>query len=185
MMNVTGTNAHVTGTRNSRNPHHNRNVTGVTGVTGLCARVRDAIHAHAFAHINKYSPRVHARNTRNTRYIHCATTVSAVTGTRNTPMCTRNTKKKSPMSCQMPEVISNYCIDLAGTAKIASAWHGASVPGRPYLMAEILASAFGVDVESKDGQRLSPSVGRFLSELGMINKRMRGHSGNRHYWIKA
>lgn len=84
----------------------------------------------------------------------------------------------------MNDCISRHCIDLEGTSRIVSAWYAEAVVSRPYLMAEILCSAFGIDSESKDAQRLSPIIGRNLVSLGMTSKRMRGPQGNRHYWIK-
>lgn len=84
----------------------------------------------------------------------------------------------------MTDCISKYCFDLLEIAQAVHTWHNQAICGKPYLMAEILDSAFGLDSESKDAQRLSPVAGRFLSELGVAHKRMRGPQGNRHYWIK-
>ena len=84
----------------------------------------------------------------------------------------------------MTDFISRHCIEMANAAKIITEWHASAIGGKLYLMAEILESMFGVDSESKDAQRLSPVIARELAALGMTNKRMRGPSGNRHYWIK-
>lgn len=85
----------------------------------------------------------------------------------------------------MTDCISKYCFDLLETAQAVRTWHNLAICGKPYLMAEILKSAMDVDADSKDAQRLSPVVGRFLSELGVAHKQFRGPHGNRKYWIKA
>jgi len=85
----------------------------------------------------------------------------------------------------MSDLISKHCLDIAKTAQTISAWHDRAVCGQPYLMAEILKAALDVDADSKDAQRLSPVVGRLLTEFGMTHKQFRGPHGNRKYWIKA
>lgn len=96
--------ADVPGTRNTRKPCQYRNVQGVPGVPGLHARVR--VHKRAYiarAHTKHIFPRVHTRNTRNTRNKQVTMRVSDVPGTRNIKEGTRNMEKK-PMRVAMPTV---------------------------------------------------------------------------------
>ena len=96
--------SNVPGTRNTRNQHQHRNVPGVPGVPGLPARVRTHKHAClAHAHIN-YFPRVHTRNTRNTRNKPVSMRLSDVPGTRNTANRTRNMQNTKPLRQTMPTV---------------------------------------------------------------------------------
>lgn len=109
VMNVTGTNTNVTGSRNSVKPCQYRRVPNVTGVTTLCARVRDA-HIHARAQINNYFPRVHTRYTGNTGYNIGDTRVSAVTGIGYTENHTRN----SNIANAFTPVYASLCLKTTG-----------------------------------------------------------------------
>ena len=85
----------------------------------------------------------------------------------------------------MNREISLYCTNESETEQQMAAWHAAATAGKPHLMAEILQTALGIADASKDAERLAPVAGRYLTALGMKNRRMRGPQGNRHYWIKA
>lgn len=101
MISVPGSFIAVPGTRNAEKPRQMGVVPGVPGVPGLCARVR--VHACSRALSINILPRVHTRNTRNTRNKPCSTTVSSVPGTRNTKTIP-GTDMSKPLRAAMPIV---------------------------------------------------------------------------------